>query len=288
MTGLPEAPEGAALPEAAFPSCFSSLGCPEYTLGEMATLALGTGISLLELRALENTTDLPRLLFEAPGGWEGARDLLRRRNLRVRMLGSSFKLVGGGEDQWAGLLDFARLAEALEVPYLRAFGGGTWGKALKAGDYQEAAENLRWWEGEREAQGWKCELVVETHDAFSASAPCLRLLEQSGTAVNFLWDSHHTWKLGGEFPAETWGALGPHVRHVHVKDSVSRSSGRHPYTYVLPGAGEMPLREVMALLEREDYTGAISLEWEKLWHPYLPSLTEALQTSRDWFAHQSS
>jgi sugar phosphate isomerase/epimerase len=38
----------------------------------------------------------------------------------------------------------------------------------------------------------------------------------------------------------------------------------------------MPLPEVMSVLRRDGYNGAISLEWEKMWHPYLPDLSEAL------------
>jgi sugar phosphate isomerase/epimerase len=63
---------------------------------------------------------------------------------------------------------------------------------------------------------------------------------------------------------------------VHIKDSTGLPSARHPYTYVIPGTGEMPLPEVMSVLRRDGYNGAISLEWEKMWHPYLPDLSEAL------------
>jgi len=33
---------------------------------------------------------------------------------------------------------------------------------------------------------------------------------------------------------------------------------------------------VMSVLRRDGYDGAVSLEWEKMWHPYLPDLSEAL------------
>jgi sugar phosphate isomerase/epimerase len=64
-----------------------------------------------------------------------------------------------------------------------------------------------------------------------------------------------------------------------VKDSINRPSARHPYTYVLPGDGEMPATELFDVLAQGGFNGAVSLEWEKLWHPYLPSLREALQAT---------
>ena len=61
-------------------------------------------------------------------------------------------------------------------------------------------------------------------------------------------------------------------------------SARHPFTYVLPGEGEFPTGPIMELLGKE-YAGVVSLEWEKLWHPYLPPLDEALVTAdeRAWW-----
>lgn len=279
MIGQAE-PLAAPAVRAGLPVCFSSLGCPEASLIEVAALAGAYGIPCLELRTLQGTTNLPAVLGEFPGGWIGAKDYLDSRGIRVCVLGTSGKLVGGTEAGWQEMLAFAELAEALRAPWLRVFGGGTWGAELSSDDYQEAASSLRRWDSERRSRGWSVNVLVETHDAFSASAPCLRLMEEVGRAIPLLWDSHHTWRLGGESPAESWEALAPCVKHVHWKDSIDRPSARHPFTYVLPGEGEMPIGEVMDLLARDGFTGPVSLEWEKLWHPYLPPLTDALQACK--------
>lgn len=289
MTSQPEADQAllnspassAEIVHNTYQACFSSLGCPDLSLEQVADLAGEFEIPCLELRFLKNRTDLPTLLADFPGGWKGASDYLRDRNLCPLVLGTSFKLVGHTPESWRELMDFAALAEALHTPYVRAFGGGTWGCPLTAEDYQSAAEALAFWESERQARGWQVRLLIETHDAFSASAPCLQLMDVVGRPLDFIWDSHHTWRLGGESPAESWQALAPHVRHVHLKDSVGRPSARHPFTYVLPGSGEMPGREVLDLLKRDGFTGAVSLEWEKMWHPYLGSLGDALLACRE-------
>ena len=82
----------------------------------------------------------------------------------------------------------------------------------------------------------------------------------------------------GEAPAATWKTIRNHVVHLHVKDSVSRPSptGTHPYTYVLPGDGEFPMAELRELLRLDKYEGVMSLEWERMWHPYLPEIDKAL------------
>lgn len=267
-------------------ACFSSLGCPEASLAEAADLAQAHDIPFLELRALEGTTDLPALLREFPGGWPGVKEFLDSRGLQVRVLGTSGKLVGNTATGWQEMLAFAELAEVLGVPWLRVFGGGSWGKELSLNDYQVAAFSLRRWETERRSRGWSVDVLVETHDAFSASGPCLRLMEELERPISIIWDSHHTWRLGGENPSETWEALAPCIKHVHWKDSIDRRSARHPFTYVLPGEGEMPIGDVMDLLSRDGFSGAVSLEWEKLWHPYLPPLDDALQACKGerWLA----
>lgn len=279
MIGQPE-PSAPSLARGALQTCFSSLGCPQASLAEAAALAGEFGISALELRVLEGRTDLPRLFAESPGGWSGVREFLEARGLQVRMLGTSGKLVGGTQAGWEEILSFAELAEVLGVPWLRVFGGGVWGQPLSRDDYQAAADVLSRWHGERQSRGWNVDLVVETHDAFSASGPCLRLMETVGRPIPLIWDSHHTWRLGGESPEESWEALAPCVKHVHWKDSIGVPSARHPFTYVLPGGGEMPFGAVMDLLARDGFSGAVSLEWEKLWHPYLPPLAEALRACR--------
>ena len=242
-------------PARPFLTCFSTMGCTELTLPQVLALADRFSIDCLELRSS---------LSHHP----------------ARVLGTSFKLVGDNEAGRTALLAFAQLAEEIGTPYLRIFGGGTWGTPLSEENYRQAVEVLNWWQGEKKKNRWQTEILIETHDAFSATPPFLRLFELLGRTHPIIWDSHHTWRLAGERPADTWKHLQPHTRHVHIKDSILKPSARHPYTYVLPGTGEMPAREVLDLLRRDRFTGAVSLEWEKMWHPYLPPIEEALTACR--------
>lgn len=269
-----------------FEWCFSTLGCPELSLPEACALAAEFNIPALELRSLGGTVELPALFSR--GGWTPQRvaGLARETGVRFAVAGSSFKLTSPSEAERAAFLSYCAWAESLAIPFVRVFGGGTWGTALTETDFQAAVANVAWWRGERESRGWQIEMLVETHDAFSASPPCLELNRRLAKPVGLIWDSHHTWRLGGEAPADTWRRLGSWVRHVHVKDSVDQPSVRHPFSYVPPGDGQMPLGEVFAVLREHRFAGCVSLEWEKLWHPYLPPLREALLrlSVQPWFA----
>jgi sugar phosphate isomerase/epimerase len=161
---------------------------------------------------------------------------------------------------------------------LRVFDGGTVEQGLDDGGLDQALETIAWWRGERQRHGWLSDIIIETHDSMARSERLLQLQDALGDQpVDVLWDTHHTWKKGAEAVPQTWAAISRWVRHVHVKDSVSIPSQRHPYTYVLPGTGEFPLLETLRMLNDAGYPHIVSLEWEKLWHPYLVGMDAALE-----------
>jgi sugar phosphate isomerase/epimerase len=267
------------------PWCFSTMGCPEASLADACSLAAEFFIPAIELRSLGNTIELPKLFSES--GWTPAavNKICARNSVRLAGAGSSFKLISPDPAERAALAEFCGWADALAIPFVRIFGGGKWGTPLTAEDFQNAVRNLEWWRAEKSARGWRHELLLETHDCFAASEPCLRLNELLREPLNLIWDSHHTWRYAGENPADTWRRIGRFVRHVHIKDSIDQPGARHPYTYVLCGEGQMPLAETVGILRANKFTGCVSLEWEKLWHTHLPPLSVALDGLRKqpWF-----
>jgi len=264
---------------------FSTLGCPEFSLSEACELAAEFHLRALELRSLWGRVDLPACMAESGITAEKARSLFAPSHISVPVAGSSFKLVGNDSASRAEFLDYCEWAQSWGIPNARVFGGGTWGHPLTEADYNQAAETVAWWRQEKKVRRWKIEMLLETHDAFSASGPCCELIKRLDEPLGIIWDSHHTWRLGGENPAASWSRLGEWVRHVHLKDSIDKPSARHPYTYVLPGEGQTPLAEIVRVLREHEFSGIISLEWERLWHPYLLPLRSALSHLRlqPWF-----
>lgn len=258
----------------------STLGCPDRSLGDVAALVASNGLTGVELRALGGTLDIPAYLTDTYGSPDRLWIEAKRMGLNVAVLGTSLKLAGSSEADRAAFLRFVPWAEALGVKWLRAFDGAA---PCPEATQTEALATLAWWRGRRRAHGWKCDLLVETHDSFLTAEAIHRFASAAGSPA-IRWDTHHTWKKGGEDPVQTWRVIRSHVVAIDVKDSVSKPSAKHPFTYVLPGTGEFPmgpLRERLAV----EYDGFLSLEWEKVWHPYLPPLEEALQsaTERKWW-----
>lgn len=257
---------------------FSTLGCPELSLDDALTLAQRHGIPAIELRTLNGTTDLPALFARECGTPAALAAHVARQPVKIVSLDTSFKLAGPTEPEWDALLAFVPWADALGVKWLRVFDGGTPGQAV-----EPLVATLARWRGHRTAQRCAVDVMIETHDSLFTAEAINAFVARAGDAA-ILWDTHHTWKKGGEDPVATWAAIKPHVVHVHVKDSVSRSSERHPFTYVLPGDGEFPLAPLREILAPE-FRGTVSLEWERQWHPYLAPLDDALRAAaeRNWW-----
>jgi sugar phosphate isomerase/epimerase len=263
--------------------CFSSLGCPDFSLADTLALAARHGISAVELRALGGTIELPGYLAAQFGSPAQLADQLRATPspVRITAFDSSLHLVGATEAARAQLTALAPWAEALGARWLRVFDGG---KLADEAEVAEAGATLRWWQDLRRERGWHVDVMIETHDSLFTAAAIGRLLAAAPEAA-ILWDTHHTWKKGGEDPVVTWPAIRHRVVHLHVKDSIGVPSAKHPFTYVLPGDGEFPLAPLLAALRADHYAGPVSLEWEKLWHPYLAPLDDALRAAaaRAWW-----
>jgi sugar phosphate isomerase/epimerase len=106
---------------------------------------------------------------------------------------------------------------------------------------------------------------VETHDDFSASAVVAELLAMTDPgSVGAVWDSHHPHRMG-ETPAEVYANLGGRILLTQIKDA--RRAPDADWRLVLLGEGEVPVRQILALLAARGYRRWISVEWEKHWHP---------------------
>jgi sugar phosphate isomerase/epimerase len=254
--------------------CFSTLGCAELGLDEVIALAWRHKIDVIELRALGGTLDLPGYFSDEFCTPDKLAKHILTAGVPVTALDTSLMLNGSTDLEWMETIEaFLPWAEAMGGVDLRVFDGS---KTNDETSTTIMADRVDWWQQLRARSGWQSDIMIEIHDSLFTAAANLALIAKA-PAARILWDSHHTWKRGGEDPVTTWRAIATHVVHIHVKDSISMPSARHPFTYVLPGEGEFPTGPIMELLGKE-YAGVVSLEWEKLWHPYLPpSMSRWLQ-----------
>jgi sugar phosphate isomerase/epimerase len=126
---------------------------------------------------------------------------------------------------------------------------------------------------------------AETHDDFVNSAGIARLLRQaSHPGLRAVWDVGNAF-AAGEDPSEGLRQLGGQLAYVQIKDGVTRD-GKWRLTRL--GEGELPLARTLRELVEIGYRGALSVEWERAWHPELDppelALPAALRAARRWLA----
>jgi fatty-acyl-CoA synthase len=96
--------------------------------------------------------------------------------------------------------------------------------------------------------------------------------------VGAVWDSHHPHRAG-DTPAEVYANLGSRILLAQVKDARRTAGGE--WQLVPLGAGEVPVREMLGLLQAAGYPHWISVEWEKRWHPEIEEPEVALPQHLD-------
>ncbi|TXI10217.1 MAG: sugar phosphate isomerase/epimerase [Rhizobium sp.] len=257
-------------------SAFSTLGCAEFELDEALGLAARHGLDAIEIRALGGTIDLVAYFTERFGSPAGLAKVLKASSVRVCAFDTSLRLVGATAQAKEEFLRYLPWAEAAGIGSLRVFDGGETGSPAEVA---EALATLDWWRETAEREGFRARMVIETHDFLAYPDAIGRFLEAAPDCA-LLWDTHHTWRKGGQDPVQTWNLVRRNTRHLHVKDSVSKPGPRLPYSYVVPGSGEFPMAALASALAADGYAGVMSLEWERLWHAELPPLDLALQAAQ--------
>jgi sugar phosphate isomerase/epimerase len=136
-------------------------------------------------------------------------------------------------------------------------------------------ENLR---------GSELEVWLETHGDFASAADVEAVLSAC-PVVQIIWDPACAIIERGERPLESGLALQRWIRHAHIKD-LSNENGS--WTPVLTGDGTIPLSEIRTVFETIGYTGYLSFEWEKKWHPSIEAAEIAVPHFANWFRSQGS
>ena len=252
------------------PLAFSTLGCPKWEWKQILAQASQHGYAALEMRGLLGEMDLPKSpQFTGDKLKETLKDLAAL-NLRISDLGASARLGEPDPTRRAAQMDEAKrfidLAQKLKAPYVRVFGG-----KLAKDQTMEAATQLivaGFKELHEHAKGSGVTLLIESHDEFCDSKSLTAILKGANLpTAQLLWDAHHTFVVGKETPAQTFKQLGQYIRHTHLKDSRPPQGDEKDRRYVLTGKGDVPVKDVVAVLVANGYQGYYCFEWEKRWHP---------------------
>ncbi|GAA2110198.1 sugar phosphate isomerase/epimerase [Microlunatus panaciterrae] len=259
---------------------FSTLGCSGESLDQVIELAARTGFGGVELRAAADEF-LNTGLTAAERA--GVRQRLESAGLVVLSVCSYVGLCAqGGEPdrEVATLGDHLRLAADIGAGAVRVFmRDESQGPGLSEGERLALDRLLAVHELSRELG---VRVLIETHDSHSLGARVANFLSAVDERIpdhsfGVIWDTAHTWSHG-ETAETSLELLGPWLAYLQIKDA---DTGFRPVSI---GAGEFPIGDLLAILQRHHWRGWLSLEWERKWHPHLPSLDEALPATRAWIA----
>ena len=255
---------------------FSTLGCPQWTVEQVAEAARNLGYQAIELRALGGQIDLLERPEFQPHTIERTRAFLQDQNLPVCCVDTScsFDAIDEGtrQENVEIALRHCELADALGAPLIRVFPNEIPPGATRAETRDRIARSLR--EVARRAPSG-VRVCLETHGDFaigSEAAEIVRLADHPNLAI--IWDAANSF-AAGDTVEDTARAVAPYLQHVHLRDARPKS-GQSVWQPVLAGRGQVPLRQVIERLRSMGYDGYISFEWEKYWHPEIEEPEVAL------------
>ncbi len=241
---------------------FSTIGCPEWSWIEVTAMAKDLGYNGIEIRGLGEELHAPRALPFTNEELPHTLERLQSLGLELTCLSSGCCLKDPDRRQeiLAEGFEYIDLAARAGVPYVRVLGDLT-PEAEGPVDDVVIARALG---SLADYAAWRnVTVLIETNGVFAKSSRLRALLDVvNHPAVGVLWDIHHPFRFFNESPQQTWDAIGPYVRHIHIKDSVVRSGKTQ---YRLLGDGDLPIRETLDLLDDNEYSGYVSLEWVKRW-----------------------
>jgi sugar phosphate isomerase/epimerase len=240
---------------------FTTLACPNWTLEQVIESALQNGYEGIEIRLLDGNM-LPPDMDQATR--DRVRTLCQKAGLKIVCVDTSVRIANPDPEARAAQiregLAFLEIAAEWNSPYIRVFGSPP-ENTPRADAIRAAIECL----APLAKRGKELGVIplLETHDAFSSTVAVMEILDQVPDA-GALWDMLHPCRVG-EKPSETAERLGNLCYHVHVKDGKPNTGEKWDLT--LLGEGEVPVPEILSILQAHNYDGWLSVEWEKKWHP---------------------
>ncbi len=270
---------------------FTTLGCPGWTLQQIVENGAQMGFDGVDFRGMLEDIDISRRP-EFTTGLNETKRLFADYGVAVSGLSISARFAVVNPVEKEKQFDETRrnmeLAAKLGTRIVRIYGGRVPEGYTVETVMPILVKNLR--QIGDEAEQYDITLALETHDDWTDSEVCARLMAQvDHPRVRLLWDLHHPYRVNCEPPEVTYANLAPYTVNIHVKDSVLNERGQP--VYVLLGEGDVPLKKMLDMLLQGGYDGYATFEWEKRWHPELlePEIVfpQYVQKMHEWLKYSS-
>jgi sugar phosphate isomerase/epimerase len=261
---------------------FSTLGCPDWSLEQIADQARELGYDGVELRTHDDGNHLSSSATPEEAARVGR--MFRERGARISSIKgySKFAFVDDAEvaKNQALLRRLVAIAEAAGASYVRTFAGQIPAGSDPAAMATKVADAIRPIAAEAAARGVR--IGLEIHDDWCSGPQVMSLVRQIANPKGFgiVYDILNAYDAGREPWQATYAAIKDSICYCHVKDGYRGPDGK--VRYVMIGAGDLPLREILGRLKADRFEGFLSFEWEKKWHPEI----EPPERSFPHYAHK--
>jgi len=247
---------------------FSTLGCPDWSVAQIARRAKEMGYAGIELRTADDGNHLSPGATDAEV--EGVAKTFAAEGVSIAsVLGyARFATLDRGEIEknQALVRRSIAIARILKAPFIRAYAG----QLPKGADAETVTRNII--EGLKpvadEAAKAGVKIAIETHDDWCAGEKIMKVISGvNSPGLGVLYDVFNAFLESREGWERTYSLIRKHILYCHMKDGYVKADGTHEYVYL--GAGDMPLREMFARFKADGFAGYMSCEWEKKWIPEL-------------------
>jgi sugar phosphate isomerase/epimerase len=248
---------------------FSTLGCPNWDLKQIADAVRRFNFDAIELRAVGGDLDLlGRPEFKATE-LETTRRWFEDQDLSVCCVDTSCNFHSPDANERSEQVEVAirhsELAAALGASLIRVFPD----KVQPGADRSETRDNIVTCLrriAEQKPEGIR--VGLETHGDFAnaeAAAAIVRLAAHPDVAL--IWDVANSMSAG-DLIEDAARIVSPYLAHVHLRDARPNDGSEH-WLPVLAGRGNVSFAKTVKALEEIGYDGYISFEWEKYWQPQI-------------------
>lgn len=249
---------------------------------QIVAIAHSNGYSGVELRFVENEDSLWKLSCFQSSGLAITKSLLGDHGLVISCVDTSCRFHSPDAKERERWIEegqrMADLAAELESPGIRVFGDKIQPGSDRESTRHWIAESMSELQQKVSLSG--VQVWLETHGDFASAPETNAILAQvNQSAVGVIWDPANCWIEVKETPSQGAAEMIEQIKHVHVKDLRLEKSGWEP---VLNGQGMFPLSELQTALRHINYSGFLSYEWEKKWHPHIPDANIALPHFAGW------
>ncbi len=244
---------------------FSTLGCPDWNFNEIITTAKDLNFDGIEIRGIEKEVFVPFAKPFRPNYIKKTIEKLKNTKVQISQLATGVCIGDSShiESAYGEAMVYIDLAEKLSVKYIRIM--------ITNKPFPEPAE----FESAIYAMQRICDyaktkgvtVLIETNGILANSDKMKIFIEEVNRENSgVLWDIHHPYRFFKETAEYTYNNIHKYVKYVHIKDSVIEDD---EVKYKITGEGDVPVMQVLEILNKNNFEGFVTLEWVKRWKPNL-------------------